>query len=64
MGSLGVQELVLILVIVLVVFGGSRLPSLARSLAQTRNEFRKGLARNDDDSDDHDGSDSAGSSKA
>ncbi len=43
MGSLGTGELVIILVIVLVVFGGAKLPKLARSLGQAQREFRKGV---------------------
>jgi len=43
MGSLGTGELVIILVIVLVVFGGSKLPKLARSLGQAQKEFKKGV---------------------
>jgi sec-independent protein translocase protein TatA len=39
----GGQELLIILVIVLVLFGASRLPQLARSIGQSAKEFRKGL---------------------
>ncbi|MEX1279276.1 MAG: twin-arginine translocase TatA/TatE family subunit [Acidimicrobiia bacterium] len=39
----GGQELVIILVIVLVLFGATRLPALARSIGQSAKEFRKGL---------------------
>ena len=51
MGSLGTGELVIILVIVLVVFGGAKLPKLARSLGQAQREFRKGVDQGDDDDD-------------
>jgi len=37
-------ELIIVLVIVLLVFGGSQLPKLARSLGQAQKEFKKGLA--------------------
>ena len=37
------QELLIILVIVLVLFGASRLPQLARSIGQSAKEFRKGI---------------------
>ena len=40
-GILGGQELWLILVIVLLLFGGSKLPSLARGLGQSIKEFKK-----------------------
>lgn len=38
----GPQELVLILLIVLLLFGATRLPKLARSLREARDEFQKG----------------------
>jgi sec-independent protein translocase protein TatA len=37
----GWQELLVILIIVLILFGAKRLPDLARSLGQSMNEFRK-----------------------
>lgn len=45
MGLMGIrgQELIVILIIVLVLFGASRLPKLARSLGQSAKEFRKGI---------------------
>jgi sec-independent protein translocase protein TatA len=42
MGSIGTPELMIILVIALLVFGGSKLPQLARSMGQAKTEFRKG----------------------
>ena len=41
--GLGVNELVIILLIVLVLFGASRLPKLARSLGEASKEFKKGV---------------------
>jgi sec-independent protein translocase protein TatA len=38
------QELLIILVIVLLVFGARKLPELARSLGSSAKEFRKGIA--------------------
>ena len=43
MFGLGTQELLVILVIVLVMFGGSKLPEIARSLGKSMNEFKKGI---------------------
>jgi sec-independent protein translocase protein TatA len=43
MGSLGGPELLIILVIVLLIFGGAKLPKLARSLGQAQGEFKKGM---------------------
>lgn len=42
MGSLGTTELLIILVVILVLFGGAKLPKLARSLGQAQNEFKRG----------------------
>jgi sec-independent protein translocase protein TatA len=39
--GLGPTELVVILVILLVLFGGSKLPSLAKGLGQSIKEFKK-----------------------
>jgi len=49
--SLGAPELGIILLIVLVIFGGAKLPKLARSLGSAQREFKKGLdeeSRDDD----------------
>lgn len=39
----GWTELLLVLLIVLLVFGASRLPEIARSLGSSVNEFKEGL---------------------
>ena len=51
--NLGTPELLVILVIILLVFGGAKLPKLARSLGQAQKEFKDGLAEGsaDDSSD-------------
>lgn len=41
--NLGATELIIILVIVMLVFGSSRLPKLARSLGQAQKEFKQGV---------------------
>ena len=40
--GLGPPELIIVLVIVLVLFGGSKLPKLAKSLGEAQREFKKG----------------------
>lgn len=50
MFGLGMQELLIFMVIVLVVFGSSRLPSLMRNLGRSANEFKAGMKDPVDDS--------------
>lgn len=54
------QELLIVLLIVLLIFGAKKLPDLARSLGSSAREFRKGIEEKaqDDDADAED-SDSA-----
>ena len=42
--NFGGSELLIVLVIVLVLFGGAKLPKLARSLGEAQNEFKKGMS--------------------
>ena len=41
--NLGAPELLIILLVVLVLFGGAKLPKLARSLGQAQKEFKQGM---------------------
>ncbi len=54
MFGLGATELLIVLVIVVLIFGSSRLPKLARSLGQAQKEFKKGI--DDDAKDDEESS--------
>jgi sec-independent protein translocase protein TatA len=42
--DLGPTELLIVLLIVLLIFGGSQLPKLARSMGQAAKEFRDGVS--------------------
>lgn len=46
--NLGAPELLIVLVIILLVFGGTRLPKLARSLGQAQKEFKTGLSASEE----------------
>ncbi|MEM1873151.1 MAG: twin-arginine translocase TatA/TatE family subunit [Acidilobaceae archaeon] len=43
-GPLGLPELLVILLIILLIFGATKLPELARALGQSVKEFRKSLS--------------------
>jgi sec-independent protein translocase protein TatA len=45
--NLGTPELLIILVVVLLLFGASRLPKLARSLGEAKREFERGNIADD-----------------
>jgi sec-independent protein translocase protein TatA len=45
--DLGAPELLIILVVLLVLFGGAQLPKLARSLGQAKKEFASALSDDD-----------------
>jgi sec-independent protein translocase protein TatA len=47
MFGLGYQELMIILVIVLLLFGAQKLPELARGLGKSVSEFKRGQSEDD-----------------
>ena len=47
--NMGLPELLIILLIVLLLFGGAKLPALARSLGSSVNEFKKGVKEGQDE---------------
>ena len=49
--GLGTTELIIILVIIMLLFGGAKLPSLAKGLGQSIKEFKKAAKEGDDDKD-------------
>jgi len=46
--SLGFQELLIILVIVIVLFGATKLPQLGRGIGEGIRNFRKGIKTDDE----------------
>lgn len=44
MFGLGMQELIIILIILLVLFGASRLPELGKGIGQAIRNFKKGMS--------------------
>jgi len=52
MGMLGADKLVLILVVVLLLFGGTKIPEMMRGLGQGMKEFKKATRDEDDHKDD------------
>jgi len=49
LGIFGGQEVLLVLLLVLVLFGGKKIPELMRGLGKGINEFKKGKAGIDDE---------------
>lgn len=47
MGSIGFQEILIIVVILVVLFGARKIPELARSMGRGITEFKRGLKDED-----------------
>lgn len=50
--NLGAPELLIVLLVILVLFGGAKLPKLARSMGQAQSEFKRGIREGNQPSDD------------
>jgi TatA/E family protein of Tat protein translocase len=48
-GGLGMQELIIVLIILLLLFGSTRLPQLAKGMGKSIREFKKGINDGEDD---------------
>lgn len=48
MFGIGIQELLVILIIILLLFGSKKLPELSRSIGQSLKEVRKGFTESDE----------------
>ena len=55
--NFGPTELIIVLVIILLLFGSTRLPKLARSLGQASKEFKTGVKEGDTSPDDSNAAD-------
>ncbi len=49
MPNLGAPELIIIALVVLLLFGATRLPKLGKSMGQSISGFKKGLSEGDED---------------
>ncbi|MGV3483668.1 MAG: Sec-independent protein translocase subunit TatA/TatB [Planctomycetaceae bacterium] len=45
----GVGEMIILAFIVMLLFGGAKLPSLMRNIGRSANEFKRGMSETDDE---------------
>lgn len=50
-GFPGMPEMLIVLFIALLLFGGAKLPGLMRNLGRSANEFKRGMSESGDDED-------------
>ena len=46
--NIGMPELIIILVILVLLFGATKIPQIARSMGKSVNEFKKGMREGDE----------------
>ena len=51
MGSIGPLELFIIFIAIILIFGGKKLPQLAKNLGQGLKQFKKAISNDKDNSD-------------
>ena len=51
MGSFGTTEIILVVAVLFLLFGASRLPQLAKSIGQSKKAFKEGLKEGEADDD-------------
>ena len=51
MGSFGTTEIILVIAVLFLLFGASRLPQLAKSLGQSRKAFKEGMREVEEEED-------------
>ena len=49
LGGIGAQEILLILLIIILLFGARKIPEIARGLGKSMSEFKKGLREVDEE---------------
>jgi sec-independent protein translocase protein TatA len=50
MGGIGAPELIIFLLVIVLLFGSTKLPKLAKSLGEAQKEFKKGVAESEAES--------------
>ncbi|HYT30725.1 MAG TPA: twin-arginine translocase TatA/TatE family subunit [Actinomycetota bacterium] len=51
LAAIGIETVGLVALVALVIFGGAKIPELARSLGRAKSEFQKGLSESKDGED-------------
>lgn len=63
LANIGAPEILIVAIVIVLVFGASQLPKLARSVGQAQKEFKQGLKEGAEDPDDDSDSSKGDSTK-